>query len=375
MKTLLEKSKINKPKLKRILTKATAQNLSRLSEPCFYPHLFSLYNEFLRSCGLTEKDVKEFTKRRWHGRKEAKFFIQSEPKANFYIFLMHYFLLEKDQTGYRTAMLFFVIRYYANLMKIYFEYCNEAVFKYALERLARTHLFVREKTISNALYYISQEMIRRWTKDLEEENLDRISKFMQECRHRIEQSLQSFARAYYKASKEGAGLKTQLTPSDDEENAYQYQTIEKKVRAIDEITRKITVYKYVDKSAQTEAKKVTRASSELANLVSVNLTNLRYIDNIRITLQLFIKDLKDVDMICGKTYFQYVRKLMSKRGEKTTKSFKHHVNVLLLKVLEDINYKERYDKLTSQTKLLVSLFLAYYLTMIFRNTVCQIIPD
>jgi len=370
MKTLLKKAKINKPALKSFLKKVTAQNLSRLSEPCFCPHLFPLYFEFLRLCGLTEKDVKEFTKRRWHGRKEAKFLIHREPKANFYIFLMHYFLLEKDRTGYQTAMLFFVIRYYANLMKIYFKkYCDEAVFKYALERLARTHLFVREKTISNALYYISQEMVRRWTKDLEEENLDRVSKFMQECRHRIEQSLQSFARVYYKASKEGIGLKTQPTPSDDEENAYQYQTIEKGTRAIDEVTRKITVYKYVDKRAQTEAKKVTKASSELANLVSFSLVNLRYSDNIRVTLQLFVKGLKDVDMICGKTYFNYVKKLMSKRGE-DTRSFKHHVNVLLLKVLADIKYKGRYDKLTNQTKLLINLFLAYYLTMILRNTVC-----
>ena len=371
MKTLLEKSKINKPALKRFLTKVTAQNLSRLSEPCFYPRLFQFYPEFLRLCRLTEKDVKEFTKRRWHGRKEAKFLIQSEPKANFYIFLMHYFLLKKDRTGYQTTMLFFVIRYYANLMKgTYFkEYCNEAVFKYALERLARTHLFVREKTISNALYYISQEMIRRWTKDLEEENLDRISKFMQECRHRIEQSLQSFAGAYYKASKEGIGLKTQPTPSDDEENAYQYQTIEKGIRAVDEVTRKITVYKYVDKLSQTEAKKITKASSELANLISVNLVNLRYSDDIRITLQLFVKGLENVDMICGKSYFKYVKKLMSRRGE-ATKSFKHRVNVLLLKVLVDINYKGRYDKLTNQTKLPVNLFLAYYLTMILRNTVC-----
>jgi len=370
MRTLLEKSKINKQKLKRALNKVTATNLSKLSEPCFYPRLFPHYFEFLRLCGLTEKDVKEFTKRRWMGRKESKFKIESEPKANFYNFLMYYFLLEKDQVAYRTTMLFYVIRIYTNLLNVYFRhYCNDAVFKYALENLARTHLFVKNKTIPNALYYLSQEMVRRWTKDLEEENLDRVSKFMRECRHRIGQSLRSLARAYYKASKEGVGLKTQIEPSEDEENAYQYQTVEKSIRTVDEVTRKVTVYKYVDKKAQKEAKEVTKVSLELASLVSVNLTNVKYTDDIRIALRLFVEGLKDTDMICGKSYFVYVRKLMAVK--RTTKAhFKQRINTLLLKVLGDISYIKRFNMLTSQTKLLVNLFLAYYITMMVRNTIC-----
>ena len=49
---------------------------------------------------LTEKDVREFTKRRWKGRKEANFLLHKEALSNFYIFLMQYFLQKNDIITY-----------------------------------------------------------------------------------------------------------------------------------------------------------------------------------------------------------------------------------------------------------------------------------
>ena len=89
MQILLDKIKDkNIHQLKNYLTKTVARNLSDLSEPCFYPEVKKNYYEFLSIVGLTEKDVKEFTKRRWKGRKEEKFAIHAEPLANFYVFML-----------------------------------------------------------------------------------------------------------------------------------------------------------------------------------------------------------------------------------------------------------------------------------------------
>lgn len=371
MKTLLEKAKIDKPKLRRTLMKVTAENLSRLSEPCYYPSLKKQYFEFLRICSLTEKDVKDFTKRRWVGRKEAKFLLHNDPKTNFYIFLMQYSITERDQTSYQTAMIFFTIRHYTDLLYKHIKFCNESLFKYTLEHLAKTHLFSRERTIPNALHYLAQEMIRKYTRDLKENDLDRISKFIQEVRHRISQSMKSFAAVYYKASKEGiVGLKTQPIPGEDEEDSYQYQTLEKSIKVIDDVARKITVYKFVDKRAQLEARSISKISSEFANVIPTSITNVKYTDNIRIALRLFTKDLKNIDMICGKGYYGYVKKLITTKRTISTSNFKQQINILLLKVLEDMKYKEKYELLTSQAKTSLNLFLAYYLTTTLRNGIC-----
>ena len=61
---------------------------------------------------------------------------------------------------------------------------------------------------------------------------------------------------------------------------------------------------------------------------------------------------------------------MAVKRTKSTVYFKQRVNILLLKVLEDVKFKNRFESLTSQTKSLINLFLAYYITMVLRNTIC-----
>ena len=352
------------------MIKAAGNSLSGLSEPCYKPKTKKHYYDFLNLTGLKEQDIKEFTKRQWSNRKEAKFKLHNDPKSNFYIFLMWYFLKEKDQIGFRTTMLFFAIRHYRALLDKHIKFCNEDIFRYVLENITKTHLFAREKTIGNAMYHISNEMLRRYTRSISEKNIDQISKFIQECRHRISQSVKSFANAYYNAVKQGGKIKTQNEPTDDEQNVFQYEKLQKDERIIEEVTKKITVYKIVDKIAQENARKITKINSSVATMIVNKVNNIKYTDNIRLILKLFVKDLKGVTYVCGDKYFKYVRSLMSIKRTTSQIYFKQQVNILLMKILADMKYQNKYDKLTSQTQFLINLFLSYYITMIFRNTIC-----
>lgn len=370
MDQLLQKAKMNDAALKRLITQTVARNLSALVEPCYYPEVKKHFYDFLKLTGLTEKDIKEFTKRRWKGRKEAKFSIHTDSIANFYVFLMQYFLGKRDKTTYKYLMVFYMIRHYANLMHKTFKYCNEDVFKYALETLTKTHLFAREKTIANALFYIAGEMVRRWTRALRDNDLDGISRFMQDSRTRVSQSMKSFAQTYYKAHDEGVAFKTADEPSDDDENSYQEKVAEKGVRLADEITKKITVYRFADRRAQEEARKIAKINSSLATQIVSKLNNTKYSDNLRVIFRLFLKDIPNAKSLCGSDFEKYVRQLMSIKRTRLKIYFKQQINVLLLNLLEDIDYKEEYGKLTSQTQFQINLFLAYYLTMVLKNTVC-----
>jgi hypothetical protein len=370
MEELLKKANIDDARFKREVPKIVAYNFSQLVEPCFYPELKKNFYEFLRYSGLTEKDVKDFTKRRWKGTKWASFQTHSQPLANFYIFLMQYFIKKRDVKTYHYLMYFYIIRHYASLMKIHFKYCVPETFKYALETLTKTHLFAREKTIPNALMYIAREMIRRFTKGLTENNLDAIAYFMVDSRNRVSQSMKSFSANYHNSAAKGLGLGTDELPSDDEDTIADVKTKEDGERLIDQIIRKIVSYRHVDNKAFEEAKKLSKINASLASMILQKINNTKYMDNIRIILKLFIKDLKGKQSLCGNDFNTYVRNLMSIKRTKLKIFFKQQVNIMLLEILKELRYSNKYSKMTSQTQFSVNLFLAYYLTMILKNTVC-----
>jgi len=371
MEELLSKAKINKIKLRSEMLRIAGTTLSDLSKPCYKPPTKTYYYQFLSLTGLTDKDIKDYTKRQWSGRKEITYRMQMDPLTNFYIFLMQYFLQQRDMTGYKASMLFYMIRYYRSILDKQFpKYCDEDIWHYALETLTKTHLFSREKTISNAIYFLTNEMIKRYTEDIRTNNLDEISIFIQTSRSRISQSVKSFAEAYYRASKEGSKIRVASSPTDDEENAFQFESMSKTERLIEDITRKVTVYKYVDQTSKDEARSITKISILIADALVNSINDVKYTENIRLIFKLFIKDLTDVKQICGKDYFIFVRNLMAIKRTSSQIYFKQQIYVLLEKVLQQEKLKDTYGKFTSQTQFLVNLFLAYYITMILRKSIC-----
>ena len=124
MKQLLAKSKINKQNLRKAIVKTVAGELTKLSEPCYYPNLHKFQYELYKHTGLTEKDVKEFIKRFWGNTKWGKFLLHKDPVTMLTIFIMKYFLDENDQLGFQYAVLLHTIRTYTNRMHIQIKYCN-----------------------------------------------------------------------------------------------------------------------------------------------------------------------------------------------------------------------------------------------------------
>jgi hypothetical protein len=368
MKELLEKSKIDKTRLKSYITQRVAYELSALSEPCYYPSLKKDYFEMLSMCELTEKDIKSHVKKFYAGNKAAGFLLQQDSQRNFIIFIMYYFIHQRDTASFITTMVYTVIREYTNYMSSNLPYCNPAIFSASLDRIARTHLFAREKTIPNALYYLAQELTKRYTALISEPTADGIAKFITESRHRVAQSVRGFLRTYYELSKSGIGYRSPQETETGEE--YQYDSMEKGERLVGEITKKITVYKEIDRKAIDDSKKLTKVNTSLATLLINELGDIKYSDNVRSILLFFIKDLKNVKSICGSDYFTYVRDLMATKRTNKTIYFKQLVGELLNKLLVEIGYKNKFNRLSSQTQFLISLFLAYYITMVMRNSIC-----
>lgn len=368
MKELLEASDIDYNKLKRKVHTIAATELSGLSEPCYYPSLKKYYFELLHICGLKQNDVKEFVKRFYKGTPAAKWKLHRDPISNFYIFLMYVLIKKNDILAYKSAMVFFVIRNYTNLINKQIQYCNKDVFRYTLENLAKTHLFVREKSIPGALHFMSKEMDKKYRVPIEKESVKGVSEFITACRTRISQSIKSFAEVYYRASKEGYGIREPYEGEEGDEQ--QIQQIERTSRLISDVVRKITIYRVVDQKAVDDARALTKIRASLAVMISNGIRNTKYTDNIKLILELFVKDLSGVPELCGPEFITYVRSLMAVKRTKARVYFKQQVQILLELVIKDLKYQKEFNKLTSQTRSLINLFLAYYLTMVMRNTIC-----
>lgn len=368
---LSKEDKINKVILRSTIVKIAATELTKLSEPCYYPEIHKHQYELFRITKIDEKELNEFTKRFWKGTKWASFLITNDKISMFLIFIMHIFLKDKDEKAFEYTLLLFMVRYYTNLMHRQIKFCNPDVFKFALDNINKTHLFSREKTIPNAIMFLSRELGKKYKNSLIDLDKDKVGVFIQMSRTRMSQSIKSFATLYYKASEEGTGIRSPYEGNEDDTNSHNLETVAKIDRLIEEITKKITVYRVIDNKAVTDAKQLSKIKTSLAILISKTITDIKYADNIKSIYRMFLKDVKSVNAICGKKYFTYVKNLMSIKRTNELIYFKQQVNVLLIKVLKEIKYEDTYNKLTSQSKFNINTYVAYYITMILRNSVCS----
>ena len=150
----------------------------------------------------------------------------------------------------------------------------------------------------------------------------------------------------------------------------QLVTMEKGKKVIDETVKKITMYKSIDRKALDEAKRLTRVKVSIADLLVKNLLDLRHAENIKRILQLFVKDISRTTEMCGRDYYSYVKKLMAIKRTRSKIYFKQQVNNLVVKILRENDIIDSYNSYTPQTQFIIISFLAYYLTMVMRNSIC-----
>ena len=370
MKQLIEKSNYNISQLKRLITTYTAREFDSLSEPCYYPKTKLAYHEMLKAMKLTDKDAKAFVKRQYKGTKAEKWILWQDPATNLLIVIMHLFILHRDLAAFKSTLAYYMFFQYGRLMHKQLRYCDDNIFRYTVDTLTKTHLFVREKTIANSLYYLASEVRKRYERDIKDWNVNGIIDFIGASRHRISQSVKSFVQNYYKVREKGDAIKTLQDTPDEEGNVYQQQAMKRGAGKIDETIKKLTIYKVVDKRALNEARKISKIKASIAESIANEMINIEYADNVRMILNLYLKELKNASDLCGGGYEKYLRSLMAIKRSNAMVYFKQQVNVLLMKVLKNIKMEKQYTSYTSQTQFIINLFLASYITMVFRSTMC-----
>ena len=80
--------------------------------------------------------------------------------------------------------------------------------------------------------------------------------------------------------------------------------------------------------------------------------------------------MSQVGHLCGDQFYKNVRTLMAVKRTKALVYFKQQINILIRNIIKDIKFDKEYNKLTKQTQSLINLYLAYYITLSMRNSIC-----
>ena len=369
MQIILANANFNDSGLRRYISKLTVDELNKLTEPCYKADWKKHYYELLHLTNLEEKDIKSFIKRFYYGTKAQDALLQSDVGSNFLFILMYHFLQQKDQVTFSTLMLYYMIRQYSNLFRISFSnYCADEVFTYTLNHLNTTHLFSREKTIPNALFYLSKQMKARYTKYFLELDPEKISLFIYESRSRIFQSLKSFAEEYYRNKEKGLGISSQKETETGEE-IYPSE-IDKGSRLAELVANKITIYKEIDYKAVEQARSLTKINTSYTMLITKGLQKTDLNADVKFIIELYLRNIKSVKEICGKDSLAYIKRLMSLKRTIKEVYFKQEINNLLQKTIKSTLLASKYQKLTLQTQFQINSFLAFYLAIYTKNLVC-----
>lgn len=371
MQILLQKSNVNHENLKRYIIKKIAFDLSNLSEPCYMPKIKKDTSEFFYYTGLTVKDINDFTNRYYKNIANAPWKIVKNIEANLLLFIMYYFLNTNDLAAYSSTMKYLSIRYYTNMMsRLFPKVCRPDAFKYSLEKIPRIHLFSREGSISNALVFISNEQEKKYTSSIKNANPIQCKDFLIIFRTRIAQSCKSFAETYYKGLEAGSLYKTQEEKFENEEGDEELKvsSLEKNIKFSEDIAKRICVYKQIDHSLLNKCQIDSKIQKSVAYVILTEFSNIKYLDQIKIIINLFIKKLIEnkINPCSHSNFNDYIKSLMILRRTNELIYFKQQVLILLNKIIEEKNLND----FNIQYKFNLSLFIAYYIGYYVKNSIC-----
>jgi len=285
---------------------------------------------------------------------------------------MHYFLTVRDTVAFSSVMLYYNIRVYTNLYHRFFKFCKPDVFLYTLETINRSHIYAREKTIPNAIFHFSKDMIRRWEKTLYDlNNPDEISKFIREVRHRHAQSIKSFVEAYHRnvEAGHGVGIDYEQTMQKDGEEKSVETTLKSPV-FVDKLIDKITLYGYVDEDAILKSQKITQINSLYAHKMAASLANSEFHQHIQFILRFYVSQLKKMSDLCSTGYIRGVQNLLRSRKE-GPQELKAHIAELNQQLFRKMRLTKQYNKFTLQTRYTYIAFTLFYITMCLKHSVCK----
>ena len=373
MRTLIRSDWVHKKfKLRKYFNVISSKELLNMAEPCYAPKLRRYEDDLYNLLDVSKVELKVKVKEFYKNTNAEKWLLENDATTNLLILIMNFFLNNRDMVGFRSCMLFYNIRQYSNLFHRNFTFCQNDVFLYTLEHMSNSHIYAREKTISNAVYHFSNQMINRWNKDLKNlEDPMQISKFIRECRHRHAQSIKSFTISYYKNAEDGNRIKQQKEEvSNKEGDVSQVEVSIHTPQKIVELVDKITIHRFVDIKALENSLKINNINKIYGRMLIKEISNHKNHDILIAFYKAYISNLKKVSDLCSNNFIKELKKIIRSKSSKT-KFLKKTIQDILNDCLDEAKLTKQYNTLSIQSKYMYFNFIIFYLGFSLKNYVCK----
>lgn len=373
MNIIEKKIKFNPQRVHLLIARQAGIDINGLSAPCYEVKTKVFEAKVYRELGVSQKDMKDFAVRSVKGTKGEKSKVVKVPFTFTLGYLYYKFIKANKQKMAGDILLYTLIKHYGSRYHVHLPTtCNPDLFRYTIKNMTSTQLFYREKTIANALIFLSKALGKRYYSKIKERDWDPelLSKFMVESRHRVAQSTRNFFRAYYRYSEDKKGISVAREPEDeDQRNLFQTTTASTgKTVAIEKFIKSMFVYKMYDRKAIDEAKRESRVKSNLAENIIPIIHEKSSQENIKIILTSFLKEILDTKSLCGDNFFKIIKKLMMVRNFKKSFVFRNLVVDFTGSILNSIN--PTINVMSQRDRISLDVFVAFYITTSFRNLFC-----
>jgi len=372
MKSLIRKSWVSdKLKIRKFFQIIVSQELLNLAEPCYVSKLKKYEDTLYDLLKVNKKELQNKIKEFYKSTSAETWLLENDTTTNLLILLLHFFSVHRDMVGFRTTMLFYNLRQYSNLFHRNFTFCQPDIFKFTLENISKSHIYAREKTVANAVYHFSNQMVNRWEKEFKSLSKPmQISKFIRECRHRHAQSIKSFTIAYYKNAEEGNRIKQQKEEiSNREGEISQVETVQRVPKKVLDLVEKVTVHRFIDKKALDNSMKVNSVNKLYGQMIAKEISKPENSEILITIYKSYISNLKNISSLCSSSFIGELKKII--RGKSThTKFFKKTCTELLEKSLKEVKIFKIYNSLSIQSKYTYLNFVIFYLCWSLKNYVC-----
>ncbi len=352
--------------LRRYIENAVGNELAKMSQDCYYPRVSVLFKELLHKTSTNEKMLKDYSKMRWP---KYKWNLLHDPYTTLLILIVQYFLNEKkDHEGAMWTFNLFAIRTYSNTMFKYIKKgCNPDYWKVAMERISHSHIFRQKKTIGNSVLYFSNKVYAKFKPSLIKDDAEDIKDCIYYIKSRINQSLRSFYRHYYKAREDQQKIKSRSA-----EDIYDKDSFENNIRNFaDRVSKDMCVYGKVNKEAINQARNLTKFNRMLSEKYTTALHNSRLSEQVETLFVLMFKGLSSTDQVCSVKFLDHVKRLMAVKTSNKPVYFKKNLVILHDQhIIPDLELQDWFGNLSIQTKKVARDYLAYYLAFFIRSYIC-----
>jgi hypothetical protein len=338
----------NETKFDRTLNKFLGNELSNISKPCYFPKLNRYHSDINKIIDYDKNSVYEFQS--MIPRKYKNFKLLNDQYTTELIILMLIFAEKKKFKISESVLLFLGIKFYGSIMhRMFPKFCNNEGWNKALNNISSKHLFKVKNGISTSISYLINEIFKKYKNKISKKDVDfeDVFKLVYEARHRIAQSVKSFAENYYKHIQD-----------DDEQS----KKLEESQLIADKISSSICTYNQMSNRALREACKTSSIKLEIAENIVSDMNDINNRNDLRFVLILIgrVDDIKNVCIDRKRNYI--IRKIME--GEKISN---YTIKDKILDFIYNLKNNYRYKNISKDQ---LVLFFSNYIMLFIKEKIC-----